>query len=200
MDYFQALRAFYSSGNSWVPVQLLDIASGNSNCDKLLSAFNFKCLRFVTLCLLYYCSPKYLEPGRSDQLKKALDFLEDLIFDSHVREVLLKISKLKHLRFTDSQSQSLFNLVTWAKRKNLPIPVIKVQELQESCPICQAPIQIDSIKDARCPNKHRFGRCANSLLICDSFKVKYDKCRICGKHLYAIPYVWREYCHCLYCS
>lgn len=199
-DYFQALRGFYSSGNLWVPQQLLEIASGNVDCIEQSKLFNLRCLRFVILCIIYYTSAKQLESERRSMLEKALGKLEELIFDSYVKEILCKLSKIKHLQLTGSQSQSLSNLVEWSKKRNLSCPSIKADPQLEHCPICQAAIKMDNIYEANCPGKHKFGRCANSLLICDSFKVKYEKCCICGKHLYAIPYVWKEYRHCLYCS
>ncbi|XP_074598650.1 uncharacterized protein LOC141853267 [Brevipalpus obovatus] len=200
MDYFQALRGYYSQGYCWCPRNLDDVIKKRTKSLTQDDILSLKCLRFAAFCLLNCGNNKLLLEDQINGLKSAIDSLEEMILSISIEAILERANHAGTTSFTERQLLSISNLCKWSGR---PINLAQAQNkenLVETCPICRNQIEVTNRKEGLCTNNHRFGRCANSLLLCDASRVKYQMCRICGLHLYSVPYIWPGYYRCLYCS
>lgn len=67
----------------------------------------------------------------------------------------------------------------------------------ERCPICEDAVFLQELSHGVCGQDHRFGRCMNSLLVCDT--VPPRRCTTCDTFAHRKP-IWPGDTGCLYCG
>lgn len=198
MDLLNALRGYYSNNLNWTPKILEKLLDGKWNWNaSSLRSINFKILRFISLA----CVQRAPANRTVTDFEEAVMHLEELILLEHVKFIHEKFWDQRHT-LTRNQVLSLVTMASWASKNDLSKSTWTNHDSSletEKCPICEEDVSIQNFREGLCPKNHRFGRCINSLLLCDLISIKYELCKLCGRSLYSVPNIWQNYVECLFC-
>ena len=196
-DFLQCLRGYFLAGNRWIPSALQEALDQQSLWSPKSSTIVFmKMLRFIALTIIHFGSSKELE-SFNQSLEKIIDLLEDYIMKAHIETIY---STLNRSQISSNQKISLYNFNIWMKNRFQVIGSDDLRYQIEKCPICLKNIEFSNRKSDQCSNGHEFGRCVNSLIVCDFGNNKFEKCQKCKRCLFIVPIVWKISWKCLFCS
>lgn len=185
------------AGIYWVPEDLKKAIDKHSLWNpEACTTFYLKTLRLIALMIIHFGSCKEFE-SLGQQLEDVVDLLEDYILKGNIELINREASQSNN---SVNQKKSLFNLNLWLKVRFGIVNSIDAEEEQESCPICMQSIKLTNRKSGECSNGHQFGRCVNSLLICDFASNNSEKCPKCLRCMFIVPLLWKCSSKCLFCS
>lgn len=196
-DVFQCLRGYYLAGINWIPEDLKKAIDKQSSWNpEPCTILYLKTLRFIALIIIHFGSCKEFE-NLGQQLEDVVDLLEDYILKVNIHLITHEASQSDT---SESQKKSFFNLNLWLKIRFGIITSMDLKQEHESCPICMKSIEFTNRKSGKCSSGHQFGRCVNSLLICDFATKKSEKCPKCSRCMFIVPVLWKCSFKCLFCS
>ncbi|XP_077554382.1 uncharacterized protein LOC144169215 [Haemaphysalis longicornis] len=149
--------------------------------------------------------------GKSTELEEAASRARAELLRRHISAVAKSCDPT---RLSDRQKMSLRQFHRWLTSPGTPadkstaqvfasgpladvVVVATEAEGVERCPICEDAVFLRELSHGVCGQSHRFGRCMNSLLVCDS--VPPRRCTTCDTFAHRTP-IWPGDTCCLYCG
>ncbi|XP_074659333.1 general transcription factor 3C polypeptide 4-like [Tubulanus polymorphus] len=138
-----------------------------------ISVYYHKLMRFLIRMLLNFMASA-ADDVKRQELENDLFIVEDLIIKHHIIEHMNSYNDIPNPGETEQLITSL--MVDWCKQTSNNGERAEPSS-GEQCAICTERIPLVTISQGVCPKGHSFGRCCQTLLLCQN--VPYRKCMEC---------------------